>query len=259
MPWQCVSLLQRIKMRGVMHKGCNSIHPCDHLIQCDVKWLQLTWLQADLSEWKEKLKIKNNQSNREKKTKKTKKKTKTLLTWKVERRGPEGEMKWSEVWMQRGTYTSFIPSVPFVSPGRRMHSLEIFGKEVWARDGDHSHSGNTGHMLFVISCATYVGFSIAPSLTCNCAAAAAAPPLHYISASLTAGKTLIHLLLQNSRYRKYWDRYIYIIKEARKLSLNVCRLHTWLKGAVPKFFFFFSLSHFCCRIKTSWFSPCFSF
>lgn len=45
---------------------------------------------------------------------------------------------------------------------------------------------NTGHMQFVRSCATYVGFSIAPSLTCTYAPALL--PLHYISAS-TAGKT----------------------------------------------------------------------
>lgn len=41
-------------------------------------------------------------------------------------------------------------------------------------------------MQFVRSCATYVGFSIAPSLTCTYAPALL--PLHYISAS-TAGKT----------------------------------------------------------------------
>lgn len=54
----------------------------------------------------------------------------------------------SEVWMLKGTYTSFIPAVPFVSLRRRMHWLECCEKEVWSRHDDHSHLANTGHMQF---------------------------------------------------------------------------------------------------------------
>lgn len=48
---------------------------------------------------------------------------------------------------------------------------------------------------FVISCATHVGFSVAPSLTCTCALALL---LHYIPTSAVGKPYLLHLLLSNT-------------------------------------------------------------
>lgn len=82
------------------------------------------------------------------------------------------EVEESEVWPFEGTYASFIPPASFVSLRRRMNSLGSWGGgEVWSRDDDHSHLAVTGHMQFGTSCATYVGWGIAPHLTCTCAPA----------------------------------------------------------------------------------------
>lgn len=92
------------------------------------------------------------------------------------------------------------------------------GKEVWSRDDDHSHLGNTGHMQFVISCATHLGFCIAPYLTCTCA------PVHHPCTTFQP--------LQWVRLNYFVSYQIQRDKGYRILSLDVWGLDTWPRGRV---------------------------